>query len=76
MKIKPIFRYDYIQGKFRLFRLLWNRGTAGDGSGYSAALTVAICRPRIKFWREDSGWGFNFLGLQVIRHRSYGGIFT
>lgn len=76
MRFKPVLRFDEIQRHFRLFRLLWERGTVGDGRGYSAKLSVALT-PHL--WHFSRGvthnWLVTVLGLRIGYARSYGGIF-
>ena len=78
MKIKRVTRYDPTQRKFRLFRLLWVRGTVGDGSGgYSAKLAIAL-RPVLFRWQTDVAgeWRLVLLGLDIHHRRSYGGVWA
>lgn len=78
MRIKWVFYWDTIQGFLRVGRLMWERGTPGDGSGYSVKLSFAL-DPRIfQPLRTDalSDWRLTVFGLRVHYCRSYGGVFT
>lgn len=71
LRFKRVMRLDAVQWHFRLFRLMWERGTVGDGSGYSAKLAVGLMP---KVFHRDGG-RVTILGLRVHYCRSYGGIF-
>lgn len=73
MKLKPVFRYDPRQHKLRLFRLLWTRGTVGDGRGYSAKLSVSFVAYAFGWTREYFGWRVTVMGLQFHHLRAFGG---
>lgn len=77
MSIRAICRIDGIQGFYRLFRIVWVRGTVGDGNGYSAKLSVAL-DSKILGWNKDADtdWCITFLGIRLHYCRSYGGIFA
>ncbi|MBO0125203.1 hypothetical protein [Agrobacterium sp. OT33] len=78
LRFRKVLRSDEIQRHFRLFRLLWERGTPGvPGGGYSAKLAIGL-RPRFFERERESGKAFLFtiLGLRIHYSRSYGGIFT
>lgn len=77
MRIKRVMRFDEIQRHFRLFRLMWERGTVGDGSGYSVKLSVAV-EPRLARFGRDAthDWLVTLFGVRVHYARSYGGIFA
>lgn len=76
MRIKPVMRLDTSWPKFRLARLMWERGTVGDGIGYSAKLAVAL-RPRLfQVKRSYDGWRVVVLGLELHMARSWGGTFS
>jgi hypothetical protein len=72
LRIKTVLRFDEIQGHLRLFRVMWERGTVGDGRGYSAKLAVGLM-PKL-FHREDGR--VTVLGLRIHYCRSYGGIWA
>lgn len=72
LRFKRVMRFDEIQRHFRLFRVMWEVGTVGDGKGYSAKLAVGIM-PKL-FHRE--GGRLTILGLRVHYCRSFGGIFA
>ncbi len=77
LRIKRVFRFDEIQGHFRLFRIMWERGVPGvPGGGHSNMLSVAV-QPKLFLWdREGRGWLLIILGVRIHRKRSYGGIFA
>ena len=72
LRFKRVMRFDEIQHHFRLFRVMWEVGTVGDGKGYSAKLAVGMM-PKL-FHRE--GGRLTILGLRVHYCRSFGGIFA
>lgn len=77
LRFKRVLRFDEIQKHFRLFRLLWERGTPGiPGGGYSAKLAIGL-RPRLFEREREYGKAFLFtvLGLRIHYSRSYGGIY-
>lgn len=76
MRFKRVMMYDGIQGLFRLFRVMWERGAVGDGVGYSAKLSVALM-PKLFGWaREGRGsWFLTLFGIRLHYDRSYAGIF-
>lgn len=77
MRFKSVMRQDGIQRHFRLFRLLWERGTVGDGDGYSAKLAVGLL-PRLFRWHRVGKHDLEAIifGLRVHYSRSYGGRFA
>ncbi|RWQ35525.1 MAG: hypothetical protein EOS20_18645 [Mesorhizobium sp.] len=76
IRIKSVHRFDEIQRHFRLFRLLWERGTPGDGKGYSNKLAVALWPKLFTLQRESPGEILiGLFGLRVHYSRSYGGTF-
>lgn len=77
LRIKRVLRSDEIQRHFRLFRIMWEVGTVGDGKGYSAKLAFGL-RPRFFERERECGKAFLFtiLGLRVHYSRSKGGIFA
>lgn len=76
MRAKPVFRADEIQKHYRLFRVMWERGTPGDGTGYSVKLSVALA-PRLLGWTREgrADWFLFLAGLRIHYARSYGGRF-
>ena len=77
LKYKSVFRVDTIQRHFRLFRFLWQRGVVGDGSGYSAKLSVGFVAQIISFNRDTkTDWQVVLTGVRIHYCRSYGGIMT
>ena len=77
LRFKKVFRYDEIQGHFRLFRVMWERGIPGQpGGGHSNMLSVAIQPKLFIFERGGGSWMVIILGLRIHRKRSYGGIFA
>lgn len=72
LRLKRVFRYDGSQKLVRLFRVMWERGTVGDGKGYSAKLAIGL-RPSL--FHYDDG-RLTIFGLRVHYARSYGGIFA
>lgn len=77
LRIKRVMRLDTIQRHFRLFRAMWERGTVGDGNGYSAKLAVGLL-PRLFAVERLASHDMMvvFAGLRVHYSRSYGGIFA
>jgi len=74
MRMRWIGRYDRRARIFRMVRVTWTRGRVGDGRGYSAKLSLALC-PRIIGWRRTSypEWMLTAVGLRLHYQRSYGG---
>lgn len=75
MTFKRVMRYERRQRKFRLFRLMWVRGTVGMG-GYSAKLAVALWPRLFHFERGWHEWRLTILGISVHMLRSRGGMFA
>jgi hypothetical protein len=76
LRVKMVFRRDEIQGHYRLFRIMWERGIVGDGRGHSNMVSVAL-QPKLLGWsRGDASWMIVFWGVRVHRKRSFGGIFA
>lgn len=72
--IKPVFRYCREDRIFRLVRLVWRRGTPGDGNGYTAKLSLSLAAKLFRFSREIlGGWTLVVFGLRLHHRRSYGG---
>lgn len=76
MKLKLVMRLDRRERKLRLFRLLWQRGTVGDGDGYSAKLSFALVPKLFEYRLELFGWRTTLFGVHVHHRKSYGGIFV
>lgn len=75
MRIKRVMRWDSIQRKLRLFRLVWNRGDVGGG-GYSVKFSVALRPQLFSFWEDWREWQLTLLGVSLHKQVSYGGIFA
>ena len=75
LRTKRVMRWDRDFRCFRLCRVMWQRGTVGDGRGYSVILSLAL-RPKFVGWRLWDGreCEATILGLRVHYQRSYGGI--
>lgn len=76
MKLQPVMRSDPDARLFRVARLVWDRGTVGDGTGYSVKLSVALAPRLFRFRRELEGWILTLFGVRVHYARSYGGRFA
>lgn len=77
MKVKPMMTWSASEKKLRLFRLILERGTVGDGTGYSSCFSVALVRKLFVFKRISSDdVRFVILGLSFHYMRSYGGRFA
>lgn len=80
MVLKPVLTYERGSRLLRVGRLMWERGTVGDGKGYSAKLSLALWLSRYgicRCWREeDGGWIVSILGIRFHYVRSYGGRFV
>lgn len=76
LKAKWVGRYDPSNRLLRVGRIMWQRGTVGDGQGYSAKLSIGL-RPTLFRWhRETNGWLLTAAGVRVHLVRAYGGIFA
>ena len=76
MTLKPVFRYSPSERTYRIARLVWHRGTVGDGAGYSNKLSLSLW-PRLFRWQRGSdGWTVVLFGVRVHYARSYGGVFV
>ena len=73
MKIKPVFCWDSYQRKYRIGRVMWQRGRVGDGVGYSVKLSLAVGPRLLRFGRDCQGWTLALLGLIVHYEKSFGG---
>lgn len=76
MTFKTVFRRD---GRLiRLCRVVWNRGTVGDGRGYSCKLSLGLS-PYMFYYangREIHSLMLIVCGIRVHFQKSFGGIFT
>jgi hypothetical protein len=76
MRFKLVLRRDEIQGHYRLFRVMWERGAVGDGTGHSNMISVAL-QPKLLGWsRGYASWMIVLCGIRIHRKRSFGGIFV
>ena len=77
LRARWIGRYDASLRALRLGRVMWERGTVGDGDGYSSKLSLAL-HPRLLRWQRDPGrgWCLTLAGVRVHYQRAYGGIQT
>ena len=77
IRFKRVMRLDTIQRHFRLFRVMWERGTVGDGNGYSAKLALGLL-PRLFMWERLAAHDLLIvlLGVRLHYSRSYGGRFA
>lgn len=76
LRFKWVLRRDNIQGIFRLFRIMWERGDVGfDASGYSTKFSVALSPGLLAWQKQGSSIEVTLLGLRFHRCRSYGGVF-
>lgn len=76
MTCKIVLRHSPKERLFRLFRVMWNHGTVGDGNGYSAKFTVAFVRKLFAWKCEWDGWCVHVAGVRFHFRKSYGGIFV
>ncbi len=75
MKVKKVLRKD---GRLiRIFRVMWIRGTVGDGKGYSCCFSVGLF-PEAFRWEHKSAdeWRLWLCGLRLHFQRSFGGRHT
>lgn len=75
MTFKRVMRYEPLQRKYRLFRLMWVKGVVGKG-GYSAKLAVSLWPKLFHFERDFNEWRLTILGVSIHKKLSYGGIFV
>ena len=78
LRFKKVMRKDEIQGHFRLFRFMWERGQPGiPGGGHSNMVSIAV-EPRLFNFHRDGErhWQLTLLGIRVHRKVSYGGKFA
>lgn len=76
IRIKRVMRWDDTIRTLRLCRVMWERGTVGDGQGYSSKLSFALTPKLFRWEREWAGWIVTILGIRIHHKRSYGGIFA
>jgi hypothetical protein len=77
LRFKKIMRYDAQVKIFRAGRIMWERGTVGDGNGYSAKLSLSFT-PTVFAWQRECGGGWLLIiaGIRVHYRRAYGGIYV
>jgi hypothetical protein len=73
-KFKFVLRYDPTRKFFRVGKFLWQRGKVGDGEGYSAKFSFALCPRLFFFYKNYAGWELIVLGIRIHLMRAYGGI--
>ena len=76
MQLKPVMTWSAAEHKARLFRVIWERGTVGDGKGYSAKLAASLVLKLAEWKRYADGWRVTVIGLSLHYRRSYGGRFV
>ena len=77
LRFKLVMRHDEIQGHYRLFRVMWEKGVVGTGEGYSNMVSVAAQPKLFLFDRPSPGsWLLVVCGVRIHRKRSFGGIFA
>ncbi len=77
LRFKLVMRHDEIQGHYRLFRVMWEVGTVGDGHGCSNMVSVALQSKMFLLDRPSPGsWLSVVCGVRIHRKRSFGGIFV
>lgn len=76
MQLKPVMTWSAEERKARLFRVMWERGTVGDGKGYSAKLAASLVLKLAEWKRYADGWRVTVIGLSLHYRRSYGGRFV
>ena len=74
MTLVPVMRKD--GHLFRVCRLIWTRGTVGDGQGYSCKLSFGLSPAWFYFKRPFGGFLLIVAGLRVQYQKSLGGIHT
>ncbi len=55
MQLKPVMTWSAEERKARLFRVMWERGTVGDGKGYSAKLAASLVLKLAEWKRYADG---------------------
>lgn len=76
MRLVLVRRYDRAERKFRLFRLLWERGIIGHQGGWSSMFSVALQPSWVGWSRGLFEWHLWFCGIVLHYHRSFGGRFV
>ena len=76
MRFKQVMTGSAAERKARLFRVMWERGTVGDGKGYSAKLAASLVLKLAEWQRYSDGWRATVVGLSLHYRRSYGGRFV
>ena len=77
LRYKTVMRRDNIQEFLRLWRIMWERGTPGDGKGYSAKFTVGLIKKAFAYQRDArTDWIVILAGIRLHYSRSYGGTFV
>ena len=74
MKVKSVLRSD--EWKFRIGRLMWTRGTVGDGNGYSCSLSLALFPRLLAWYKSRDEWCLIVAGIRWHFQRSWGGLFA
>lgn len=77
LRFKSVLRHDEMQGHFRLFRVMWEKGVPGiPGGGHSNMVSVAL-HPKLFIWDANGrNWLLVICGIRIHRKRSYGGFFA
>lgn len=77
LRFKRVMRFDGTRKMLRLFRIMWERGTVGDGAGYSVKVAVSL-RPSLFEMVRDAEREIRLTvaGVRVHYARSYGGTFV
>lgn len=73
MKFKSVMRWDPQDRKFRVGRLLWQRGKVGFG-GYSAKFSLALTPNLLRVQRGLNEWRFGILGVEFHVKKAWGGL--
>ncbi len=76
LRFKVVLRHDEIQGHYRLFRVMWERGQVGDVIGHSNMVSVAVQKRLFMFERGFASWLLVICGVRIHRKRSFGGTFV
>ena len=74
LKYHPVFRYDEVQGIFRLFRFTWANGKNPNKKGWcSYKLSLAISKKMFIYKKDRYDVFVIVLFIRFHLHRSYGG---
>ena len=76
MRWKNVCTWSAHDRKLRLFRLTWERGTVGDGHGYSSMFTLGVSPQLYGWYRGFRDYRLTLVGLVFHYKRSYGGHFV